>query len=572
MAKAYEMIADVLAEGGVQHLFGIPGGGTGQIYSALYHKQDQVKVILTRHEQAAAIMADAYGRATGRPAAIMGQGVFMGSNATFGIMEAFASSSPMLILTDTSDSGMAQHPANQSGAGEYASIDLQNIFRSMTKYTTMATTPKEAVLGTQMAIKHSVTGRPGPACVLMRSASIMGEVDLESPPFIHPTAGYLNIADSVAPQNEVERVARLLAEAKSPVLVAGNGIHLSKAHAELQELAETLAMPVATSYKGKSALAETHPLSVGMMGVFGQATANAVVGEADVVLVVGAKLTPQDTLGENPNMFDPKRQKIVQIDIEPRNAGWTFPIEVGLIGDAKGILRQLIDTAKTVVAQKPADRSSREGYVQQKRQAHSYYDDPTAHSNASPVYPQTLVKVLQENVDPSTIFTLDAGNNRVWMSHFYQAQQANTFFVPGGLAGMGWALPAALGVKVARPDRPVVGVSGDGGFMMSIHAIHTALQHEIPVVWVVFNDSSLGMVRQHQPENQRIASEFIKTDNGALARAFGAYGVQVDNPKDMADAIKEATSNVRPSVVDVVIDRDQLMDDFRATARRATET
>ena len=547
MPQASEMIADVLDEAGITYVFGIPGGGTGQIYNALHPKQSRIKAVLARHEQAAAIMADAYGRATGRPAVVMGQVVFIGSNAAFGIMEAYTSSSPMLILTDTSDGGLGQHPANQSGTGEYGSPDLLSIFRSMTKYTTLATSPKEAVLGTQLAIKHAVTGRPGPTCVLMRSASMVGEVDVESRPFIHPTAGYLNVADWVAPQKEVERVARLLAEAKTPVLVAGNGVHLSNAHAELQELAELLAIPLATSYKGKSAIAESHPLAVGMMGVYGQQTANSVVGEADVVLAVGAKLTPQDTLGEHPMLLDPKRQKIVQIDIEPLNAGWTFPVEVGLVGDARGILRQLIDAAKPLVARRPADRPARETYVLRKREAHSYYDHPTLHSTKSPVYPQTLVRVLQENVDPSTIFTLDAGNNRVWMAHFYQAQLPKTFFAPGGIAGMGWALPAALGVKLAYPHRPVIGVTGDGGFMMSVHAISTALQYDLPVVWVVFNDSGLGMVWQHQAVGKKIASEFDNTDFGAVASR-------------------------RPAVVDVVIDRNQLMDDYRATVRSATET
>ena len=166
MARAHELIVEALEQGGVDHVFGIPGGGTGQIFGSLYGKDGHIWTILARHEQGAAIMADAYGRATGKPAVIMGQGVFMGSNAAFGIIEAFLSSSPMVILTDTSDGGAAQHPANQSGAGEYGSVDLLNIFRSMTKYVTLATTPKEAVLGTQLAIKHATSGRPGPACVL----------------------------------------------------------------------------------------------------------------------------------------------------------------------------------------------------------------------------------------------------------------------------------------------------------------------------------------------------------------------------------------------------------------------
>ena len=307
MARARELVVQALEEGGIDHVFGIPGGGTGQIFSSLYGKEGRIRTVLTRHEQAAAIMADAYGRTTRKPAAIMGQGVFMGSNASFGIMEAYLSGSPMVVLTDTSDGGAAQHPANQSGSGEYGSIDLLNIFRSMTKYTTLATTPKEAVLGTQLAIKHATSGRPGPACVLMRSASIVGEVDMESPPFIHPTAGYLNTATPQASPQDVHRAVQLLMNAERPVLVAGNGVHMAGAHGLVRELAEMWGMPVATSYKGKSAISETHPLAVGMVGVYGQNVANAVVGAADMVLVVGARLSSQDTVRERPHVFDPRQ-------------------------------------------------------------------------------------------------------------------------------------------------------------------------------------------------------------------------------------------------------------------------
>ena len=196
MPSASEMIVQTLEEAGVEYVFGIPGGGTGQIFQLLHGREDRIKTVLVRHEQVAAIMADAYGRATGKPAVVMGQGLFIGSNATFGIMEAMLSSSPMLVLTDTSDGGAAQRPANQSGAGEYGSIDLPNIFKSMCKYTALAASPKESVLATQTAIKHAVSGRPGPSAVVMRSAAIAGDVDVESPPFIHNAAGFLNTVEA----------------------------------------------------------------------------------------------------------------------------------------------------------------------------------------------------------------------------------------------------------------------------------------------------------------------------------------------------------------------------------------
>jgi acetolactate synthase I/II/III large subunit len=572
MPKAHELIVQALEEAGVEYVFGIPGGGTGQIFNLLYGKEDRIKAILVRHEQAAAIMADAYGRATGKPAAVMGQGLFIGSNASFGIMEAMLSSSPMLVLTDTSDGGVAQHPANQSGAGEYGSIDLPTIFKSMTKYTTLSTSPKEAVLGTQLAIKHATSGRPGPACVVMRTASISGEVDVESPPFIHPTTGYLNTAKPQSSPQDIQQAIEILSASRRPVLIAGNGVHLSRAHQQLQELAELWGMPVATSYKGKSAIAETHPLSLGMVGVYGQDAANRVVGDADAVVIVGAKLSPQDTVREQPNIFDPRRQRIIQIDIDDRNAGWTFPVELGLIGDAGSVLSQLVEASRNVASGSAGNRREWVGSLPQRKRDLDFYVDPAMHVDSSPVTPQRLVAILHQTLAQDTVFALDAGNNRTWMAHLYQSRQANTFFCPGGTAGMGWGLPASVALKLVYPDRPVVCVTGDGGYMMTVNALSTAMQYQLPIVCVVFNDNALGMVLDHQPQGRYIASEFIETDNAAIARGFGAFGVQVKDSRDLPDAIRQAQASGLPAVVDVLIDRGPSPDDWRADARRAGET
>ncbi len=572
MPTASEMIVQTLEEAGVEYVFGIPGGGTGQIFQLLYGREDRIKTILVRHEQVAAIMADAYGRATGKPAVVMGQGLFIGSNATFGIMEAMLSSSPMLVLTDTSDGGSAQRPANQSGAGEYGSIDLPNIFKSMSKYTALAASPKEAVLATQMAIKHAVSGRPGPSSVVMRSAAIGGEVDVESPPFIHNAAGFLNTAKPESAPSDVQRVVDILSESRRPVLVAGNGVHVAGAHAQLQELAEIWGMPVATSYKGKSAIAETHPLSVGMVGTYGQAVANRVVGEADTVIVVGALLRSQETVRERPDIFDPRRQRVVQIDIDERNAGWSFPVEIGLVGDAGSILNQLVAASKEAAEGSAGQRSEWTASVSPRKDAMAFYDDPEMHKDSSPVTPQRLVSILNEVSDPSTVYALDAGNNRTWMAHLYKAQEAATFYCPGGTAGMGWALPAAVALKLVYRNRPVTAVTGDGGYMMTVNALSTAMQYDLPMTCVVFNDNALGMVLDHQPRGQEIASEFYPTDNAAIARGFGAYGVHVEDSRDLPDALREAQASGLPAVVDVAIDREPSPDDWRADARRSGET
>ena len=266
MTTASEQICDVLIEAGIEHVFGIPGGGTSVIWNSLSSRQGRINTILVRHEQAASCMADMYGRLTGKPAGLIGQGPFIGSSGTFGILEAFLSCSPMLVLTDTSEANtFGQHGHYQSGTGEHGSYDLPGMLRAASKYVTYAVTPEEAVQGVQLAIKHATSGKPGPACVVMRTAAISGEVNPERIPKIYPTESYLRASLSTPPRTEIEKAAEFLLKASYPVLIVGNGVHVSKAYTELRQIVELLGMPVATSYKGKSTFPETHHLAVGMM-------------------------------------------------------------------------------------------------------------------------------------------------------------------------------------------------------------------------------------------------------------------------------------------------------------------
>ena len=266
------------------------------------------------------------------------------------------------------------------------------------------------------------------------------------------------------------------------------------------------------------------------------------------------------------------RQRIIQIDIDDRNAGWTFPVELGLIGDAGGVLDQLIEASKPSVSNSASIRREWTEGLPKRKQGSAFYDQPEMHQDSSPVTPQRLVALLQEHLDPANVFTLDAGNNRTWMAHLYKARQASTFFCPGGTAGMGWGLPAAVALKLVYPDRPVVCVTGDGGYMMTVHALSTAMQYHLPILCVVFNDNALGMVLDHQPPGRTIASEFVETDNAAVARGFGAFGVQVEDSRDLPDAIHKAQQSGLPAVIDVIIDRGPSPDDWRADARRSGET
>ncbi|MFC1935197.1 thiamine pyrophosphate-binding protein [Chloroflexota bacterium] len=563
MATGAQKVAETLIDAGVDHIFGIPGGATGAIFNAFFDKQDRMKIILARHEQSAAIMADVHGRLTGRPAVLMGQGAFIGTSGGFGIMEAYLSYSPMLVITDTSDSGFWQLGNNQEVSGEYGTADLLTILRSMTKYTTLATTPNEAVLGTQLAVKHAMSGPQGPATVLLRTNASWGEFDPEGQPRSHASRGYLSNVEAVSPPGAIQRTVETLSRAQRPVIIAGNGVHMARAHQELRQLAERLAIPVATTYKGKSAIEETHPLAIGPMGIYGIDTANRLVSEADAVLVVGARLRPQDTASHHPDLLSPERQHIIQIDIESRNAGWTVPVELGLVGDAKAVLAQIVEVVRVGPARAGEYENRVLALAERKKELRFFEDSPGLRSDQSPVLPQRLVRLVQENVDPSTIITLDAGNNRGWMYHFFQSQRPATFLNPGGIAGMGWAIPAAVGAKVVRPNVPVMAVTGDGGFVMTSNAISTAVQYELPVVIVVMNNGGLGMVREHQRPNV-IASEFVDTNHAKIAEAYGGWGVQVDNPKDLPAALHDAFRAGQPAVVDVIIDQFEEFGQFRA--------
>ena len=547
MTAACEKICDVLEEAGIEYVFGVPGGGTIPIWNALYHRQNKIQAVLTRHEQSASCMAEAHGRVTGKPAVLMGQGAFIASSGGFGILEAFLSNTPMLILTDTSEMGtFSQHASYQSGSGEYGSFDIRDMLRAMSKFTTYAATPEEAVQGIQLAVKHAMAGRPGPASVVMRSGAISGEIDTNRIPLLHPTSGYLKTGGSLAPPAEIKAVVDLLLKAKRPVIIAGNGIHISKAYKELQDVSEMLEMPVATSYKGKSVFIEEHPLALGMMGSFGQKIANDEIRQADVILVTGCHLSPSDTLFGNPDFIKPDSQKIIQIDIDPRNAGWTFPVEKVLIGDLKIVLGQISEALKNeTIRQK--DRAASLSKVKIET---GFFDAPEVASNAVPILPQRIVKEVEKAVDPQTLITLDAGNNRLWMSHFFKCKAAGSVFCPGGAAGMGYGPPAALGIKLLNPDKKVLSVSGDGGFAMVNHVLSTAVQYHLPVVFLVMNNSGLGMVRDIQRENI-IATEFAPTDFAQIGKAFGCLGVRVEDPGEIKPAIEAAFKEKLPTVIDV---------------------
>jgi len=394
-------------------------------------------------------MAEVYGRLTGKPGVAIGQAAFL-VHASLGAIEAHVSSSPMLLLTDLSDQGVfSHHGPYQAGTGEYGTWHARQTFPAITKETFVATTPVQAVQQTQLARKHALTGERGPVAVLYHSQSLGGRVGPDSMASLYATDVYLPDPQPPADTTLVEQAARLLLEAQRPVIIAGNVVRISQAFTELSTIAEALGIPVATTAAGKSTFAETHDLALGVFGNFGTPLANAVVADADAVLVIGSKLAPTDTAFETPKLLDPSRQTIIQI-----------AAEVALIGDAKTTLTQLPEALTSANRVTAEDIAQRKASLQTARKKHGFFTASELFSNAAPVLPQRVIQELHKIIDPNAIVTCDAGETRLFMMHYFQTKAPNTFIQPAGVGGMGYAIPAALAAKPITPDRQVV-ATGD---------------------------------------------------------------------------------------------------------------
>src|SRR5262245_19284395 len=547
--RAAEGIVRVLEEAGIDMVFGIAGGNMGRLYDALYDHQGTIRSVLVRHEQLASVMAEVYGRLTGKPGVAIGQGIFMLANGLLGTLEAHLGSSPMLLLTDFSDvSPFSKHSPYQSGSGDYGSADTRRTLDGVTKQTFVVTEPVEAVMATQLAIKHALSGERGPVGVLYHSRVFKTPIDPGKRPFLYGTKAYLP-KPMPADMQDIAVAAKALLAAKRPVIIAGNGVRIAGAYAHLQTLAELIAAPVATTASGKGTFAETHPLALGVCGNFGQATANAVIGEADVVLAVGSRLGPADTANENPELIDPSRQTLLQIDVEPKNASWAFPCDIAIIGDAGLAIGQLSDAISAIGLPKAEMLAARTRSIEAAREKHRFFSDPGYTSDELPVMPQRLFAEILKATAHNALFTCDAGENRLFMTHYFQTKAPGTLLMPG-IGAMGYAVPAALAGKLVFPQRQVIAVTGDGGFSMSINGLMTARDEKIPIVTVVLNNSALGWVK-HGQGNRPIASTFADMDFAAIARAIGCRGIRVERAEAIGPALSEALGCGAPTVVDV---------------------
>ncbi|OGP61797.1 MAG: hypothetical protein A2V67_10155 [Deltaproteobacteria bacterium RBG_13_61_14] len=551
MAKVREMIADILIDAGIEYVFGMPGGSNTFLFDPLFDRQDRIKTVLVRNEQCASGMADMIGRLSGKPAAILAQGAWLGSSAGLGIMEAFLAGSPMLILAEFSDyGGLTQHMPYQCMSGEYGAVDLPAIFKGMTKFTSVAHHPSEFLHGVQLAIKHATTGKPGPAAVIARWNVVTAEMDpaLIVPP-LHPVQGHLQVSPACLSVEDADRIADYLISAKDPLMVTGMGIHMAKAYAEVQELAELLGMPVATSVMGKSTIAETHDLALGMTGNFGQKAANEKITTADLIFAVGTGLAPENNKMLSPDWIKPARQKIIQLDIEPLNVGFTYPVTLGATSEARRGLRMVIAAIK---AKKPKlDAAGRIQKLKKEKAEKNFFTDPAFTSDESPIAPERVVKDLNDTIGEDELIVLDGGNNRIWMGKYFQSKKAGQVIAPGGVTPVGWSVTASLAAQMFLKDRKVVCVCGDGGMTMQLYGLEMARHYQLPITYVVMNNSALGNVMDFQPDLRRIATEYPEPRFAEVARSIGLLSFKVTKAEDIKPALHEAIRSDQPALVDI---------------------
>lgn len=548
--KTNERLLDTLIESGIDRAFTLPGLGITWSLPAFYDRKDSLDLVLCRSEQVASVMAQVTGRLSGKAGVFLGQGPWVASTGQFGIIEAAFSGTPMLIITDTSDyNGYGLYGCYQSMVGGYGALDIQAVLRPMTKYCAYATEPEDIVYGAQMAYKHANLPRKGPAALIMKTTIIREEFPEKPKTPIYPSGGYYAYTAPKPDAEAVDRLGDLLDGAQNPVIVAGNGVFDSGMGSALLDLAQKSGVAIVTSYLGKGSVDEAADVACGMLGTWGHPAASRMVQKADLVVMLGASMGPDYTRFRDPKMIRPGEQTLVQVDVDPRAAGWVYPVDLAITGDVADVIPML--------ARRGLDGSKRSARMDGIRElkAKTLYDAPGSFT-AEPgrVANSDVVKAMQQFMGKDDMITLDAGNSRIWFTNSLRIRHQNQLLAPGGAGGMGWGGPAAAAAKLHCPDKRVTCIAGDGGFMMTADVVATCAQNKIGAVFVVMNNCGLGMVRDNMG-SKRIACDFHEVDFAKVGEGMGAKGLTVRNPDDFGDALREAHSHEGgPVVIDVKID------------------
>ncbi|HID10018.1 MAG TPA: thiamine pyrophosphate-binding protein [Candidatus Latescibacteria bacterium] len=554
-----QIVAEYLARERVPYFVGIPGHGCLGLVDAFVGRND-VRILQVRAEQAAVHLADGYYRACGRPLACftsIGPGAM---NPAIGLATCYVDSTPCLVFigdahTYMSGKGVLQEVERRRDADNLRA--LEPLAKRCWRVTKIGQLP--GILS--RAFRTMMSGRLGPVVIAlpMDVQAEDTEVDVPGP------IGRASSARTAADEGDVGRAAELLASAQRPVILAGGGVNHSEAWEELRKLAERLDAAVITTLPGKGCFPEDHPLAGLLGGSKGTTCGNTLAKNADVLLAVGARFADETTSSYRHGItYNIPPTKLIQVDIDPYEIGKNYPVEVGLVGDAKLVLSQIFE------ALSDRDIPSKPGYRAEISELRAEWFErlaPFRDPSREPVTISAVLKEVREFLPRDALVVSSSGNAQAQILQEFPFYEPRTNITTGGFSTMGFTLPAALGAKLARPDRHVVGIAGDGDFLMTIHELATAVQYEIPVVVLVLNNTGWQSIDDLQVaaygEDRRIACDFAKPDGRltspdfkAIAEGFGCYAEQVSKATEVKPALKRAFEAGCPAVVEVTVNKE----------------
>lgn len=541
------IVIECLVEQGVDVVFGYPGGTILNIYDELYKHSDRVRNILTAHEQGASHAADGYARATGRVGVVLATSGPGATNLVTGIATAYMDSVPMVAIT----CNVASHLL---GKDSFQEVDITGITMSITKHNYIVRDVTKLADTIREAFELARTGRPGPVLIDIPKDVTAQESEYVAHTVTPGTCGSLAARRSLKKiptpsAADLDRIAALLSKSVRPFFYVGGGVVISDATAELVQLAEKISAPVSVTLMGKTAFPSTHPLCTGMIGMHGTKASNTAANRCDLLVAIGARFS--DRVISDPARFA-KDSAILHIDIDPAEINKNIRTAESLNGNIKTILAELCARV-----------------AERKRDAWNDHVDewkthiPSMYSKKTALHPKFVLETVHGMLGDDTIISTEVGQHQMWVAQFYPFVKPRTFLTSGGLGTMGYGTGAALGAQVAFPDRFVVHVAGDGSFRMNLNELATISHYNLPVIILVANNGTLGMVRQWQKlfYGKRFSATTLDRppDFVKLADAFGIRGFRAKTESEFRDAFSKAIAERTPAVIDCFMDIDEMV-------------
>ena len=546
MSSVAQVMAQTLKAYDTKHFFLLTGGDQ-DLWIAL--RDADIQMVLARSERSAVYMADAYARLTRKPAFTYGQ---FGPGAAVlvgGIVDPYWAGAPVVAIT-SSISSKTRYKS------EYQELDQQPLFQPITKMNVELPRADRAAEILRSAIRAAVTGNPGPVHIDVPMDMFAADAG-DSPIYAEPKFKQYPAIRPSPNQDDIEKACKLLLEADKPVIVAGTGVISSQAWDELTKLSESLGLPVATTMGGKGSIAETHSNSVGVVGRYSRKSANEIVSEADVVLAIGCTM---GALATDTFQIPSHDARIIHIDIEPTVLGTAYREEVSIEADAKAALTAMLEYLGSEHERAVSSDNGWLEHVNSRTAAwREAYAADAAKSQPGAIAPPAVFQSLQEVLQPRDVVAADTGYMGAWTGALYEVKAPGSNFIRTG-GSLGWALPAALGAQLARPQDRIVTIIGDGGVGYHIGDMETAKRLNLPIVVVILNNRSLAFeyhIQKYLFDTEvSIVNDFYDTNYADVARAFGWYGKRIEEATEIREALSEALDAGEPAVVEVMIDKE----------------